>query len=353
MNEINLDESMLDILDDIENGTNDDDNKPADDGEVDLSDMDEIADEIAGGDDSDLDDDVEAKAGDEITPAAEQVEDIEPRLNLPPTTWTAEAKANYKDLPVWAKKEVHKREEDVIRGITNLKEQSQFGQRMQQVVTPYMAMLNQKGVPAENAVQAMLNTLYTLETAAPAKKAELIRDLATRYNADIGLIAKPEDPQQMQVRQYIAPLEQRIQQLQQVINGQQTSAREQQLSEATRAVETFAMTKDEKGALKYPYFENVSEMMASFVESGRATTLEQAYDIAVWADPSTRALLQSEQTKAQQAQLAAKAKEKADKARKANKLNLDKRGAQESSQRKPTGSIDDTLNEVYERLTAQ
>lgn len=351
MDEINLDESMLDILDDIENGTNDADKKHAEDGEVDLSDMDEIADEIAKGGDTEADE-VDDGA-DAVAPVVAEVEELEPRLNMPPTTWTAEAKANYKDLPPWAKKEVHKREEDVIRGISNLKEQSQFGQRMQQVVTPYMAMLNQKGVPAENAVQAMLNTLYTLETATPAKKAELIRDLATRYNADMGLISKPEDPQQMQVRQYIAPLEQRIQQLQQVINGQQTSAREQQLSEATKAVETFAMTTDEKGALKYPYFENVSEMMASFVESGRATTLEQAYDIAVWADPSTRALLQSEQTKVQQAQSAAKAKEKADKARNANKLNLDKRGAQESSQRKPTGSIDDTLNEVYERLNAQ
>lgn len=349
MSEINLDESMYETLDELEKEGLELDDEPD---EIDKETPEVTPDETPEVEEETPEVDTETPPEVEAPEPEPEAETIEPRLNLAPTTWTAEAKANYKDLPAWAKKEVHKREEDVLKGISNLKEQSRFGEQMQRAVEPYRAMLNQLNVPAESAVQGMLNTLYTLETAAPQKKAQLFKDLAQRYQVDLGQVVAPTDPDQAKFSQFVAPLTQQITQLQQTIQRQQSSTQEQQLREAQSAIESFASSVDENGQPKYPYFENVSELMTSFLQTGRATTLEEAYETAVWADPQTRSLLQSEQTQKAEAERARLAKEKADKARKANKLNLEKRGSHEPSANKPTGSIDDTLNETFERLSA-
>jgi hypothetical protein len=281
----------------------------------------------------------------------EAEEPLEPRLNVPPTTWTAEAKSKYNALPAWAKKEIHKREEDAIRGVTSLKEKAVYGDRLTKAVQPYQALLNNQGLDTERAVQGMLNTYYQLETAAPQQKAILIRDLANRYGVDLTQI-KP-DPEADRLNSVISPLYQQITQLQQHIQGQQQTSERQKLDEANKLIEDFAGKTDERGQPVYPYFHNVSEVMSDFIEKGRATTLEQAYEMAVYADPTIRSLIVSEQAKREDEKRKAEAKARADKARKANKLNVTRKGSHDTRQSAPTGSLEDTLNSTYESLAAQ
>ena len=41
----------------------------------------------------------------------------------------------------------------------------------------------------------------------------------------------------------------------------------------------------------HPYFENVREDMALLIQNGKATSLQDAYEMACWANPETRAIL--------------------------------------------------------------
>ena len=349
MSEINLDDSMADILDEIETGVKKDD--PVDDDvKIDDAELEAIVDDTATDDEEEAEE-VTAQAPEPVV-APEPSEELEPRLNLPPTTWTAEAKSKYSALPSWAKKEVHKREEDVLRGITNLKQQGEFATRIEKTIAPYQAMLSSKGVQPEQAVSAMLNTLYTLETASPQQKAQLIRDLATRYNADMSVLSSAPDPKQAELSRYIAPLEQQVRQLQQVIQSQQQSGQQAAINQANAEIEEFATALDESGKAKHPYFSNVSDIMVSFIESGRATTLKDAYDLATWSDPSVRALLLSEQTKQMEAKRKEDDRKRLEKSKKANKPNIERRGSHETTKGKPVGSVVDTLNDTFDALMA-
>jgi hypothetical protein len=285
----------------------------------------------------------------------EAEEPLEPRLNVPPTTWTAEAKSKYNALPGWAKKEIHKREEDAIRGVTNLKEKAGYGERLSKAVQPYQALLSSKGLDAERAVQGMLNTYYQLETSQPQQRASLIRDLASRYGVDLTQI-KP-DPEADRLNSVLAPLHQEISRLRQHIEGQQhqveQQTEQQKLDDANRVIEEFVSMTDEKGYPLHPYFHNVVDEMALYIQEGRATTLEQAYDKAVHADPTIRSILDADKAKREDEKRKAEAKARADKARKANKLNVSRRGSHDTKQPAPTGSLDDTLNSTYESLVAQ
>jgi uncharacterized protein YoxC len=196
-----------------------------------------------------------------------------------------------------------------------------------------------------------LNTYYQLETSQPQQRASLIRDLASRYGVDLTQI-KP-DPEADRLNSVISPLYQQISQLQQHIQGQQQQTEQQRLEEANKLIEDFASKTDEKGHALYPYFHNVAEVMSDFFEKNRATTLEQAYEMAVYADPTIRSLIVSEQAKREDEKRKAEAKARADKARKANKLNVSRRGSHDTKQPVPTGSLDDTLNSTYESLVAQ
>lgn len=343
MSEINLDESMAETFEELENEELDLDDVEEPKSKV-KEEPEEIVEEVGEIDQPEVTD------APEIPVIAE--EEVEPQLKIPPTTWTAEAKSKYASLPAWAKKEVHKREKDMLHGITSLKQNSSFGERLSKTIQPYQALLNSKGVHPEQAVSAMLNTFYQLETATPQKRAMLLRDLASKYDTDLAVLTN-SDPKVSEFDRYVAPLQQQVQQLQAFIQGQQRTSQESTLAEANTAIAQFESDVDESGNLKHPYFHNVSDLMATFISEGRATTLDDAYEKAIWADSSTRAVLLSEQTKQLESKRQEEAKQKASKARKASSVNLDKRGQHDiKGGAKPTGSVTDTLNDIYESLSA-
>jgi DNA gyrase/topoisomerase IV subunit B len=74
-------------------------------------------------------------------------------------------------------------------------------------------------------------------------------------------------------------------------------------------VEAFRSKLDANGQPAFPHFETVNGLMAAILSAGNATTLEEAYQLAVKAHPETSKAIE------QQAQAAAQAAE--DKRRKA------------------------------------
>jgi hypothetical protein len=108
---------------------------------------------------------------------------------------------------------------------------------------------------------------------------------------------------QAALRPLVEPLMSEVQTLKQHLEGERSTA-------AQRTVEEFASRPENK------YFENVREDVAILLETGRARTLQEAYDHACWLNPEVRAALLAEQSRetqraAQTAEAERKAQEQA------------------------------------------
>jgi hypothetical protein len=291
------------------------------------------------------------KPGSDKQPKQPAEPPLDPALELPPTGWDAESKAKYKDLPAWMKKVSHKREQDMLKGVDQLKRQIQSVEPITKAAEPYRAFLNSKGVSLDGLVSSSLNFAYSLATGSAEQKQGIILSLAKQYGVDLSNIPKP-DPNTQQYQQHIAPVLNEVQQLKQELFQRKQAEQQQHTAQAQTAIEKFATETDESGQPKHPFLDRVQEDMAVLLESGRATTLQDAYDKAVWSNPDTRQLMQQKQLAAETAKRQAEAKERAAKAKRSSQVNLEKRGQHDSSSRKPTGSLDDTLKETFDRLAS-
>jgi hypothetical protein len=85
--------------------------------------------------------------------------------------------------------------------------------------------------------------------------------------------------------------------------------------------------------------------MSALLQAGQAKDLADAYEQAVYANPTTRAAVLQQQAAAQREEAAKKAQA----ARAAASVNVPRRPAMPTAQ--PIGSMDDTIRETFRRLT--
>ena len=247
----------------------------------------------------------------------------------PPATWSAGAKAIYASLPEIARKEIAKRETDYARGIQQYAEKAKFADSFMREAQPYEAMLRNEGSNPVAALSSFLKQAYMLRTATPQERGRLIMATAQKFGADmtpyLGQQAEQpagqtQDLSQVQalVQQLVAPHLQKIQQWE---NSQATAQQhqEQQMEqEISSQITAFQSATNEDGSPKHLYFENVRPLMSAFFANGQAKDLEQAYDMACFANPEVRAALIADQQRAADAQRLEEAKRKAGEARNAS-----------------------------------
>jgi len=249
-----------------------------------------------------------------------------------PNSWRENAKAKWATLDPDVKAEILRREDDQLKAVTRNDEERQFGKSLKEVITPYLPIIQAEGGTPVVAVQSLLNTAYQLRTGTPQQKADLIKRLAHEYGADLTQITAETD-------EYIAPevkaLQQQVNQLQAIINNSQQNIEQQQ--KATLQSEISAFAADPKNV----HYETVKADMAALLSGGRANSLQDAYDKAVWASPEIRSTLIEQQNKQSEAQRIAEQKAKAEAAR---KVGVSVKGAPGVAVPN-TGSPDRTLRE--------
>lgn len=84
--------------------------------------------------------------------------------------------------------------------------------------------------------------------------------------------------------------------------------------------------------------------MAALLQAGQATTLEDAYEQAVYANPTTRAAMLQQQLQAARDEAAKKAQA----ARETASINVPRRPSMPVSQ--PIGTMDETIRATLRRL---
>lgn len=266
------------------------------------------------------------------TPEATEAQPQEVTVSRPPATWSATAKAEFARLPDVVRNEIAKREADFSRGIQQYAEKAKVADRYNAEIQPYEPMFRSLNATPEQFMRDALNTEYKLRTISSQEKTHMLLQYAQHYGADLSIIPQLLGTQpttevgqpdiealvRQSVQQLVNPLAQKVQTWEQ--QSVQASQRQQQAleTEIEGQIDAFQNAVDESGQPKHLFFGNVRGTMSALIERGEATSLEQAYEMACYANNEVRAsLIAQEQSKAEAKRLD-EAKRKAAEAKRAS-----------------------------------
>lgn len=203
----------------------------------------------------------------------------------PPDSWSQEAKEAFKEAAPAIQEQIAKREKEFKVGLQKNAEDAKFGKQIEQIVSPYRAMIQAEGGDVPSAIQDLLNTAYVLRNAGPEQKKQLFTGLARQFGVDLSEFQSNNEPDEEFVDPEVKKLRAELNQLKQQNEYQVQSQRQAQVQELQAQIQAFASDP------KNEHFEKVKHVMSGLLQSGAAKTLQDAYDQAVWADPDIRTKL--------------------------------------------------------------
>jgi hypothetical protein len=228
-----------------------------------------------------------------------------PEAVKPPDGWTAAAKAEFNKLTPLIQGEVLRREKEAHQKITAQDSDRSLGVELRKIVEPYLPMIQADGGDIKQGFQQYLNYAYVFRSGTPQQKQAALHAIANAFNVPLGPL-QHEAPQNAP-----APIAQAdVQRLVQAEIQNQRQAWEQ----ATLKGEIEAFSAD----AGHEHFETVKPIMAALLESGKAETLQDAYDQAIWAEPSIRSTLSAQQLSAAETKRLTDSKQRTDAAKRAS-----------------------------------
>lgn len=256
-------------------------------------------------------------------------------LSPAPNTWKKEVAAKWATLPPDVQAEVARREADFHKGIEGYKSKAQFADSVANVLQPYSQTLKHleetQGISAEKALDALLSADHKLRYGSPVEKQMYMHQLAQSYGVDLA-------QQIPQADQQVFTLQQRLQQLETALQNQTQQGAQREQQELNSTIAAFAADP------KHSHFESVKGHMSALLQAGQAKDLADAYEQAVYANPTTRAAMLQQQIAAQREEAAQKAKA----AKEAASTNVPRRPSMPVTQ--PIGTMDETIRATLRRL---
>jgi hypothetical protein len=232
-----------------------------------------------------------------------------------------------------------RRSDEMHRGLEQYREKAQFGDSMRNALSPYMRNIEATGMAPDVAVQGLLQADSMLRTGSAEQKVQMLHKIASDYGIDILQAAQtqvaPFDSNSYALQQKLTQMESWI--------AQQTQARQQQES-ATLNSEIERFSSDTANV----HFAAVRDDMAGLLQAGMATDLRDAYEKAIYANPTVRAQVLAQQQVKAETERKAIATQKAQSAKQAAAVNVSRKGTLPSA--RAVGSIDDTIRDTAREL---
>lgn len=278
----------------------------------------------------------------DLTAGGDSPDPAGPVAFVPPKTWTPAAAAKLASADPEVQKEVLKREEDMFRGLEMYKQDANLGKGFASMVQPYMPLLTHFKVDVGTLIPNLLEAHKTLSIGTPAEKVAYFRKLASDYQLDMAEVAAEipyEDPEARRLRVE----NQRLQS-----ENQRTRSEQEAHARQTAASVLDKFIADPKNI----YFDAVGADVAKLLQSGVCSTLEEAYEKAVWTNPVTRAKEQARLTTEKAAKDRADAVARTEAARKASAANV-RTSAKSAGGTAALGSIDDTITGTLKNIRAR
>jgi hypothetical protein len=221
----------------------------------------------------------QSAADDTSDPEPEPTADPEPEptpARSAPKAWAADKHEVYSKLPPEAQDYIDQREKQMMDGLSQYRENNDFGKQMREAVAPYQDLIQEAGVDAPRAVQALLNAHKLLTRSTPDQKHQYFLRLAQDYGIDV----TGQAPAAQQIDPAVKELRDRLDRTEQALTARQTAELEERRAKTMAEVNEFAADK------AHAYFEDVADDMITLLKTG--LDLPAAYEKAVWANPITR-----------------------------------------------------------------
>lgn len=265
---------------------------------------------------------VEQNAPTEDGQDAKPIEPASKPIGGPPPGWSAESKAKFAELPPSIQADVLKREKEVSDGFRQVSERIRPLMAVEEIIAPRREFFAQHGF--QNDAQ-VINHLMSYSDAMDRDPTGTIKVLADAYRVDLGKLfgANPAQagqeegeipPAVAELRQRNAILEQRLQSIEGSLTVQQRRSEAERAHQERLQSESIVSEVSTFSADK-PHFQKVRPLMGALLQSGAAKGLEDAYQMAVFADPETRVAVQAEEDAKRRAGEEMKKRQAAEKAK--------------------------------------
>ena len=218
----------------------------------------------------------EAVTNDVNEPVAPTQEDIPA-----PQSWKPDAKNSWATLPPNVKAEITRRENDFHKMLTTNEGELRLGKEMKDVIEPYMPSIRQSGVEPKTLINDLLGTVNVLKNGSEDQKIQVIRNIIEGYGVDINKVMSfQENP--------MALIQRELESIRQQANPQviiQQLQDKHEYDNIQSEVRAFAANPANT------HYEPVKAAMAPLLASGQAKDMQEAYDMACWANPTIRSTL--------------------------------------------------------------
>lgn len=179
------------------------------------------------------------------------------------------------------------RENEYASGVSTYRSEAEQARLWNEAVSPIMHRLQAHGVQPHNYVGQLIQVDNVLTSGSPQQKIQALAQIASSYGIPLSVLAQGAqsggiDSATNDLLAKIQHQDSELKRLNAWIEKQDNSSIESQ-------IKSFS----ESG--KAPHFEAVRATMGKLLESGMASTLEDAYEQAVYLNPETRALELSRQ----------------------------------------------------------
>ena len=199
----------------------------------------------------------------------------EPVWAKPPSSWKREYHEPWQTVDPKLREYIWQRDEQTRNGVEPLRAKAQFAEQMQQAIQPYENTIRGLGIQPAQAVQALMQADHVLRTSAPEQKRAYLAQLAQQYGITLDgseyypPAGGPVDPM-------IYNLQNELNSVRGEIVGYKQQQEEAQNQTLLSEINSFAD--------KAEYFEDARPTMITLLQSGVATTLEDAYEKAIRLD---------------------------------------------------------------------
>lgn len=198
-----------------------------------------------------------------------------------PTTW----KKDY--LPIWDKLSAgqplnpdearklaeysNQRENEYKSGVSSYKAEAENARTLQDAISPFLPELKQHNINPTEWIRNLGNAHRTLAMGTSEQKLQMFQNLAHSYGIPLSAVQQHQDGQ---LDPAIVSLMNEINQLKNGVSEFSGWRQQQEQQAIQQEISKF------QDAAKYPHFEMVRSNMARILQSGEATDLQTAYDLA-------------------------------------------------------------------------
>lgn len=244
-----------------------------------------------------------------------------------PVSWTAEQKAKWATLPPDTQAYIAQRDKESHEAISRAGQQIKAFEPIGKVIEQFAHVFQKNGLQPHDGIARMMAVNEMLEANPRAAIAEIAKAYGVNLSGETEQNASPENAR-------VAELEAKLAKVESHLTAQQRQQLQAENNALAREIADFAKDK--------PHFESVRKVMAGLMNSGAAETMQDAYDKAIYADPTIRQSLQVEaQTRAEEQRKVDEAKRVAA-AKKAAGVNVRSSPGQSNA----TRTLDDDLRDI-------